>query len=44
MSEWFALRPAAGTEAPVRKEADKPRPPVDSDADVPPPEEAPTDE
>jgi hypothetical protein len=44
MSEWFALRPTVATEAPGPKRAHERRPPADPEADVPPADDAPTDE
>jgi hypothetical protein len=44
MSEWFALRPAVVTDAPVPERATETVPPADPDADVPPKEDTPADE
>jgi hypothetical protein len=44
MSEWFALRPAGGPEAPAAERATERPPPADSDAEASPTEDAPTDE
>jgi hypothetical protein len=44
MSEWFALRPLVGTEAPAPKRAAERRPPADPDGESSPTEEATTDE